>query len=228
MIAEIIPGAYDAEGHPVARPFDRRRGIRPTLPMGRYVSQPLAVKCNTVDDLRRFRRGCRAVSDEKLFGKREYWQPPEEFERRKAGDCEDFSLWTWRQLMAMGHDTRFVVGEHGRYRTGHAWVMFFKDGKCFLVEPQRRYLGVRMPRLSTLSYKPEFSVAWDGEDLRYYAHKPRETRPPWALLLGLVPEWLGIWGWFWLKVVLRAPYVIPRNIWRRARKMSPSKSAPIS
>ena len=41
MIAEVIPGAYDAEGKKVYRPFDRHRGLRPTFPLGRYVSQPL-------------------------------------------------------------------------------------------------------------------------------------------------------------------------------------------
>jgi hypothetical protein len=217
MIAETIPEAYDAVGRRVTSPFERRRGVRPTLPMGRYVSQPLAVKCNTMSDLRKFLRSCRAAPDEELFGKRDYWQPPEEFERRKAGDCEDFSLWTWRQLMAMGYNARFVFGEHGRYGTGHAWVMFFKDDRCFLVEPQLAYLGERMPRLSTLSYKPEFSVAWNGKDLAYYAHKRPETPLHRGPLLRLVPEWLGTWGWVSFIVILRFPYVI-RTIWRRARR----------
>jgi hypothetical protein len=223
MIAEVIPEAYDATGRQVARPFERRRGVHPTLPMGRYVSRPLAVKCETLTDLRKFLTGCRFVTDEKLFGKRDYWQPPDEFEQRKAGDCEDFALWTWRQLMAMGLDARFVGGKHGRYGTGHAWVMFFRDDRCFLVEPQCRYLGERMPRLSTLSYKPQFSVAWDGQDLRYFAHKRPEVRPRWGLLLGLVPEWLSIWGWAWLKMILRFPYII-RNLLRRALKVAPKSS----
>jgi len=217
MIAEIIPEAYDAVGRQVSRPFDRRRGVHPTLPMGRYVSQPLAVRCNTMNDLRNFLRSCRGVSDEELFGKRDYWQPPEEFGKRKAGDCEDFSLWTWRQLMAMGYDARFVFGAHGRYGAGHAWVTFFRDNKCFLVEPQLANLGERMPRLSSLSYKPEFSVAWDGKDLRYYAHRRPEVPPHWGHLLPLVPEWLGTWGWVSFIVILRFPYVI-RNVWRRARR----------
>lgn len=135
MIAEVILEAYDADGHQVSQPFHGRRGLHSTFPMGRYVSQPLSVQCSTLEDVRRFLCGCRAVSDEELFGKRDYWQPPDEFEKRKAGDCEDFSLWTWRQLSAMGFDTRVVFGKHGRYGIGHAWVEFFEDGKCFLVEP---------------------------------------------------------------------------------------------
>jgi transglutaminase superfamily protein len=206
MIAEIIPEAYDAIGKQVSQPFLRRKGPHPTFPMGRYVSQPLTVQCSTLEDVRQFLRGCRGVSDEELFGKRDYWQPPEEFEKRKAGDCEDFSLWTWRQLLALGLDARVVFGRHGRYGIGHAWVMFFQDGKCFLVEPQARGLGLRLPRLSTLHYEPKFSVAWNGRDLKYYAHKDRSVHHlPWKLLISLIPEWTSIWGWYWLRVAVRLP-----------------------
>jgi hypothetical protein len=62
--------------------------------MGRYVSQPLIVKCESVHDIRQFLAGCKYVSDKDLFNKEEYWQPPEEFEQRKKGDCEDFAFWT--------------------------------------------------------------------------------------------------------------------------------------
>jgi hypothetical protein len=218
MIAEIIPEAYDAAGRQVSRPFDHRRGVHPTLPMGRYVSQPLSIKCTTIEDVRQFLRGCRAVSDKELFGKEDYWQPPEEFEKRKAGDCEDFSLWTWRQLLAMGYDARFVFGRHGRYGTGHAWVVFFKNDKCFLVEPQARSLGQSMPRLSTLRYEPKYSVSLRGDDLKYYAHKNLESHPHWSLLIRLVPEWMSLWGWFWLRLTVRYPYVLAKRLWRKARK----------
>jgi hypothetical protein len=50
-------------------------------------------------DVRNFLVGCTYVSDTELFGKRDYWQPPEDFEKRRKGDCEDFALWTWRQLL---------------------------------------------------------------------------------------------------------------------------------
>lgn len=127
MIAEIIPEAYEANGKQVSQPFHRRRGLHPTFPIGRYVSQSLTVHCKSLEEMRQFLCRCRAVSDEKLFGKRDYWQPPEEFEKRKAGDCEDFSFWTWRQLLVMGYDARIVFGRSGRYGIGHAWVTFFKE-----------------------------------------------------------------------------------------------------
>jgi hypothetical protein len=182
--------------------------------MGRYVSQPLSVKCNTIQEVRQFLRGCEYVSDQDLFEKEDYWQPPEEFEQRKQDDCEDFALWTWRQLLAMGYDARFIGGSCGRYRQGHAWVEYFQDGKCFLVEPLFRKISITMPRLSTLRYAPKLSVSWDGKTLRYFAHKDRESQPGWQLLAPLVREYLLFWSGYWLKNFYRLPQ-IAWNILRR-------------
>lgn len=214
MIAEVIPEAYDAAGRPVSQPFHRRRGLHPTFPMGRYVSQPLAVKCENVSDIRRFLMGCEGVSDEELFGKRDYWQPPEEFEQLKKGDCEDFALWTWRQLLSMGYDARVVFGRAGRYGIGHAWVQYFENGRCFLVEPTLRSIGETMPRLSTIKYKPAFSVAWDGHSLSYHAHKDRSFHPGWTQLPTLLWEWSLFWGWFWLRAIPQLHRIV-FNMWRK-------------
>jgi hypothetical protein len=53
--------------------------------------------------------GLQDVSDQELLGKLDYWQPPEDFEKRKKGDCEDFALWTWRQLLDMGYGAPLVA-----------------------------------------------------------------------------------------------------------------------
>src|SRR6266436_4813001 len=144
MIAEIFPQAYDTEGRPTFRPDQKRRSRFPsTFPFGSYVSQPLAVKCNSLEDLRVFLRKCRYVSDEEQFGKKEYWMPPQDFERSRKGDCEDFSLYAWRQLLDMGYKARFVGGTVGDSPAGHAWVTFQKDGKHYLLEPQHRYIGLK-------------------------------------------------------------------------------------
>jgi hypothetical protein len=124
--------------------------------MGRYVSQPLTVSCATIRDVRQFLTGCLYVSDKKLFDKEEYWQPPDEFEKRRKGDCEDFAFWTWRQMFDMGFDVRLVFGRHGRYGTGHAWVEYFENSDCFLVEPLLCRVGDTFPRLNTLRYTPGF------------------------------------------------------------------------
>jgi hypothetical protein len=213
MIAEVIPDAYDAEGKKVFRPFDRRKGPRPTFPLGRYVSQPLKIKCHSIEEVRQFFMECKYVSDRELFDRDDYWQPPEEFEARKKGDCDDFAFWAWRQFMDLGYDARVVFGQHGRFGTGHAWVQFFLNGQCFLVEPQRCGLGDRFPRLSTLTYSPRFSVAWDGENLSYYQHRDLSVRPAMADLVRLLPEYVLIWGRFWLG----SPIRLPRFVWRQTK-----------
>jgi hypothetical protein len=186
MIAEILPEAYDAQGRQVSQPFHRRRGPHPTFPMGRYVSQPLTVKCSTIREVREFLAGCKYVSDKELFGKADYWQPPEEFEKRKKGDCDDFALWTWRQLLSMGYDARFIGGSCGRYGEGHAWVEYCQNGKWYLVEPLWNRVGNTLPRLSVFRYAPKLSVSWDGKTLRYFSHKKPEDRVAWQKLAPLV------------------------------------------
>jgi len=214
MIAEIIPEAYDAAGRQVSQPFVRRKGPHPTFPMGRYVSQPLTVKCNTMREVRKFLASCEYVSDKELFGKKDYWQPPEEFEKRRKGDCEDFALWTWRQLLSMGYDARFIGGASGRYGEGHAWVEFFQDGKCFLVEPQLCRVGDAVPRLSSIRYVPKVSVSWNGNTLRYFSHKRPEHQLRWQMLVPLVAEYVIFWAWVWLRILLRLPQIA----WRILRR----------
>src|SRR5215471_3251460 len=83
----------------------------------------------------------------------------------------DISLWTWRQLLNMGYDARFIGGRAGRYGDGHAWVEYFQDGKCFLLDPPGWRVGCAMPGLSSLTYEPLISVSWDGKALRYFSHR---------------------------------------------------------
>lgn len=209
MIAEIIPEAYDAVGQKVSRPFDRKNGPQPTFPLGRYAQSPLSIKCKNVEEVRRFLSGCKTISDKEQFGKEDYWQPPDQFERTRQGDCDDFAFWTWRQLMELGYNARVVFGQAGRYGIGHAWVEFYRDEKWFLVEPQFCVVGSVFPRLSTVKFRPRFSVGWQHEKLSYYAHQQRHFHPALAKILPLVWEWIAFWSWFWLKNAPR----IPRVIW---------------
>ncbi len=179
--------------------------------MGRYVSQRLTVNCVTMREVREFLITCQYVSDKELFGKDDYWQPPEEFETRKKGDCEDFALWTWRQIVNMGYDARFIGGSCGRYGAGHAWVEYCQNGKWFLLEPLFCKVGDSMPRLSTLKYEPKLSVSWDGKTLRYFSHKKPELRLGWRALTPLIWEYIVFWALYWLRNFYRIPQ-IPWNI----------------
>jgi len=69
--------------------------------MGAFFSQPLNVVCRDMNEIRAFLSTCRYVSDPEQFGVRDHWMSPEEFELARKGDCEDFALWTWRQLLAL-------------------------------------------------------------------------------------------------------------------------------
>jgi hypothetical protein len=226
LIAEIMPECYDVEGRRVFRPDSRRNsGFRPTFPVGRYLSQPLKHWCSDLTELRRFLAGCKYVSDQEQFGKRDYWQPPEEFEESKKGDCDDFALWAWRQLLHLNYAARFVVGRRGRYGAGHAWVTFQKDGRTYLLEPLSWPFGLKLPRLSALRYKPKFSVAWDGKNLSYFEHQDKAISWSMQRVVPLVGEWLFFWVPFWLKIVGRLSRKLMIKLFRVKRLPPPANHA---
>jgi hypothetical protein len=194
MIAEVFRKAYDATGRAVFRPSKHRYAkVSPNSPMGRHVSQPLNVLCADLNEMRQFLLTCRYISDSKQFGRSDYWMPPEEFERRRQGDCDDFALWTWRQLMHLGYTARFVYGRAGRYGEGHAWVTFERDGHTFIVESLAAWFGSTLPRLSTVRYQPIVSVSWDGRTLRYFEHRPQGTPVSFVDVAPHIPEWVAYW-----------------------------------
>jgi hypothetical protein len=216
VIAEVLESAYDFQGERTSIPGRRvNRCFHPTFPMGRYLSQPLGVVCGDLEDVRGFLRTCRYVSDETQFGRNDYWQPPEEFELRKAGDCEDWALWAWRQLLALGYDTRFVVGRSGRYGDGHAWLTLELNGRCCLLEPQLASLGPQFPRLSAVRYYPEVSVGWDGNRAIHFKHRQRAFSPSLRQAIGLVAEWLVFWLRFWARFLFQLPSWLGRRLVRR-------------
>jgi hypothetical protein len=219
MIAELNPYFYDVHGKRQSWPGrkQRRAGFRPTLPLGGNLTHPLKVKCANMEDVRLFLHSCRHRSDERRHRKDKYdhWQPPQEFEVSRTGDCVDFALWVWRQLLDMGYAARFTGGKSGKFGEGHAWVTFEKEGKFYLVEPQLWPLGLRMPRLSTLRYHPSTSVAWDGKKISYYEHEDRRVEPPFRILPQLVAEWLFIYARAWLRAIPRVPLALARKVLRR-------------
>ena len=213
MIAELSPRLYDVNGHKVFGPkrSQRRMGFRPTFPMARNFTQPLKHRCSSLEELRDFLCTCRPA-DVPVGRRRDYWQPPEEFEQTRTGDCVDFAIWTWRQMVEMGYRARFVGGSSGMYGEGHAWVTFEKDGGQFLLEPQRALLGLQMPRLSVVRYHPLMSVTWDGERIAYFEHEKRNLDPPLSKLPELVWEWLTFWIRYWARIIPKIFIALSRRI----------------
>jgi hypothetical protein len=77
-------------------------------------------------------------------------------------------------------------------------------------------VGERIPRLTTLRYRPKLSIAMNGEKLRYFVHKQPDFQPAWSFLLPLVFDWLLFWGWFWLRTIPRMPKLLLRRwLWRK-------------
>lgn len=60
------------------------------------------------------------ISDYDFIGKADYWQHPEEFERNRKGDCEDYAIAKYNALLRMGVDPDTLR---------LAYVILFKNGK---------------------------------------------------------------------------------------------------
>src|SRR5215470_9145279 len=91
MFLEIIPDLYDFKGRQSYKPHLKKGMAPPTYPFGRYVSAPLTIHCKDFQDLRSFLNKCRRMEDIDAFGKKDYWSPPDEFEKNMRGDCDDFA-----------------------------------------------------------------------------------------------------------------------------------------
>jgi hypothetical protein len=173
VIAEIIPGCYDVDGKRISQP--KKRHHFAGRPMGSFLSQPLKVVCRNMTEIQAFLSTCRYVSDREQFGVPDHWAAPEAFEQTRRGDCDDFALWTWRQLLDLGYNARFVVGSAGRYGSGHAWVTFRIQDKTFLLEPLLARAGRTFPRLDTLRYKPSVSVEIHGGRVQFFEQSKCST-----------------------------------------------------
>ena len=73
--------------------------------------------------------------------KQDYWQNPEEFLRRKAGDCEDYALFAQYVLEKLGFDS-FVVSFYAPDGFAHT-VTVYKDAEKFNVINEDRLYKYR-------------------------------------------------------------------------------------
>ncbi len=78
----------------------------------------------------------RFVDDEKLFGRSDYWQSPEEFWNRKAGDCEDYALFAQQALTHLGFEA-YVISIYGEGGYAHTIAVFKQNGKFNVVNEDR-------------------------------------------------------------------------------------------
>jgi hypothetical protein len=131
-----------------------------------YLTGPSNVSVRSLDDVCSWLLNCRYASDQELFGKVDYWQLPDEFETRRAGDCDDHAVWAWRKLIDLGQTPLLVSG---RRRTndggwdGHAWVSLTIDGQPVILEAAEKDPGEMVVPFEAhrAALRPHFAVDKD-------------------------------------------------------------------
>lgn len=86
------------------------------------------------------------VEDQKLFGVEDYWQSPEEFLKRRKGDCEDYALFTDYILKSQGVES-WVISFYDASGYGHT-VTFFRSGEKFNVINEDRLYNYQTKTLA--------------------------------------------------------------------------------
>lgn len=113
---------------------------------------------------------CSYAHDSELFNEPDFWQHPKTFEHLRKGDCEDFALWSWRKLLELGYHAEFTIGKiavTAEEDHGHAWVVFDRDDKRYLLDAATSDGGDVHWELERVkrTYIPEFGV--DGSFKKY-------------------------------------------------------------
>lgn len=149
-----------------------RYGAGSVHPFTWYLTGRSTLHFTSLKDVSDWLSSCTYARDPELFHECDYWQHPLTFERIRMGDCEDFSLWTWRRLRELGLPAEFVAGrcvdEDGALH-GHTWVQFEDPQGRYVFDPVIPDAPLRIRPLPAVRdrYLPEVSV--DGR-LRRYAY----------------------------------------------------------
>lgn len=90
------------------------------------------------------------MRDQDLFGEIEYWQAPEEFLTRRAGDCEDYALMA-RELLVRNGIEAHVFSLFGEEGYAHTVCVFADERGRYNVMNQDKLRYYRAPTLETLA-----------------------------------------------------------------------------
>jgi len=134
----------------------RNANLGNTHPWNRYFNKPLNTHPKTLADIEAFLISCKYRSDRITRSQSDFWEPPDIFEKRKTGDCEDHAIWVWRHLDDLGYKARLVLGKCKRW---HAWVHIFTNGRAYLLEATQKHNWFP----STGSYDAHWSVECTGK-----------------------------------------------------------------
>jgi predicted transglutaminase-like cysteine proteinase len=128
---------------------------------------PMKVSTRNWNEIDAFINSCRYESDERLYGEADTWIPPAQFEEVQQGDCEDFALWTWVQLLRQGVNARFVTGAYADWKLNHAWVQIYQSSHVSVVECTPGGFNVPIGAAFAHEYVPMISV---DRTLTWYDH----------------------------------------------------------
>ena len=153
-----------------------------------YLAGSCRVACDSPKAIGDWLLGCRYADDAQLLGEADHWLHPATFELLRCGDCEDFSLWAWRQLIEARYAATFVVGMRsgpGTARGRHAWVTYLDGSVDYLFDGVERSIARMIRPCSGVQalYEPQLGVDADGARF-VFAGLYRE---PWARQLRLRP-----------------------------------------
>jgi len=134
----------------------RKADLGNTHPWNRYFNKPLNTHPKTLAEIETFLLSCKYLSDRKTRSQSDFWEPPDIFEQRKTGDCEDHAIWAWRHLDNLGYKARLVLGKCKKW---HAWVHILVNGRAYLLEATQKHKWFPF----TESYDAHWSVERVGK-----------------------------------------------------------------
>lgn len=153
-----------------------------------YLSGPCRFSRPTPHAIGEWLLGCQYADDPELLAESDLWLHPVTFELLRCGDCEDFALWAWRQLVDARFDADFVVGIRaipGAVRGRHAWVIFRDASGEHLLDGVERSIDRMIRPLPDVRALYEPQVGVDAQARRFaFAGLYRE---PWGRALRLRP-----------------------------------------
>lgn len=139
----------------------------------------LAQSYPTPEALARFLKGeIRFEEDRDLFGQPDYWQEPEEFLARRAGDCEDYALLAQAVLTLQGKEA-FLLSLYGPQGYAHTVCVFIEESRYNVLNEDRilRYRAQSLQELATLLY-PAWRWGAVAQKKGHYGRMIREIRNP--------------------------------------------------
>lgn len=112
-----------------------------------------------LDRVNRFVNRVRYRTDQRNWGRRDYWAAPREFFAR-GGDCEDFAITKYLSLQALGfqaEDMRLLVLWDLKREAAHAVLVVRHEGQELVLDNLRR-------RIVPLARLPHYQVHYSVND----------------------------------------------------------------